>query len=746
MSNLTIYGLGNMCQSSMVECKAEIKDKSEAQDIYNEVTDNSLLRDQEALDSAFVNMANSDGDETLSPYEAQIVANAVEYYGGNVGKVLILTKCLANPVIRSIDIDEQVKINAIGALLDWGMAEDAICDIFANSVKMYNPTYNSTITEKFWTHLPEYLKLLDHPEKFQRYTLSIKDFDKFGRSNFYAIDLTQVLNENTGEIDLSNDPFIKFDRKNEDAICSIIEKKAIIIEDANRYFVDMLILFASLDLLSNKRIEGLLISKDVPERFKTVLRYIKQKGAPVNFERVIIAQDGRLDIENNSQSTILPNNHELEEGIISWKDGFWFLSLYDRYNNKRYTSFLKIDGLKIYLERGNTFKLFIFFDQNGAPKKPIALKAKESFNYINFSSDKISAEGEELPVFSFDYYSIEKQGSNPAKLTIEGVRSCNPKVALYAYPETRFTLRNDNLSFSMVFNGEHGFVDLKEAEIFFTNHSKIPLTISAYNLLDEKPREFSFSGYSFSHKGKTLVITPFSEIAIFGDAEETTLISPFYTSPYNFPYDDFKLRTSINTVSIIEEAEVPTRPYGIQIRKPAYESINYTVLRNLYYALSLLTPNLRRAISSIEFSDDDRGEMKCNFTSKRIILNSGYPKFPYSYRIIRNTDDPEISTDETVYVGLLELYLTAAKMLAYQLKATNFGRQWKFIPEIGDTKDIATSVGQFVYLVISSPKKIAEHCRKTSNNFNKDYSDNMKLLLQYGYITNEQYNRATIMW
>src|SRR3989339_160317 len=670
MSNLTIYGLGNMCQSSMVECKAEIKDKSEAQDIYNEVTDNSLLRDQEALDSAFVNMANSDGDETLSPYEAQIVANAVEYYGGNVGKVLILTKCLANPVIRSIDIDEQVKINAIGALLDWGMAEDAICDIFANSVKMYNPTYNSTITEKFWTHLPEYLKLLDHPEKFQRYTLSIKDFDKFGRSNFYAIDLTQVLNENTGEIDLSNDPFIKFDRKNEDAICSIIEKKAIIIEDANRYFVDMLILFASLDLLSNKRIEGLLISKDVPERFKTVLRYIKQKGAPVNFERVIIAQDGRLDIENNSQSTILPNNHELEEGIISWKDGFWFLSLYDRYNNKRYTSFLNIDGL----------------------------------------------------------------------------RSCNPKVALYAYPETRFTLRNDNLSFSMVFNGEHGFVDLKEAENFFTNHSKIPLTISAYNLLDEKPREFSFSGYSFSHKGKTLVITPFSEIAIFGDAEETTLISPFYTSPYNFPYDDFKLRTSINTVSIIEEAEVPTRPYGIQIRKPAYESINYTVLRNLYYALSLLTPNLRRAISSIEFSDDDRGEMKCNFTSKRIILNSGYPKFPYSYRIIRNTDDPEISTDETVYVGLLELYLTAAKMLAYQLKATNFGRQWKFIPEIGDTKDIATSVGQFVYLVISSPKKIAEHCRKTSNNFNKDYSDNMKLLLQYGYITNEQYNRATIMW
>src|SRR3989339_1227599 len=94
MSDMTIYGLGNMCSRNMSSCQAKIE-KEDAKSIYNEVTDNFLLTDQEKLDGAFIEAANLDGDDNLSPDEAQIVADAMEYYGGGGESFFFLTKWLS---------------------------------------------------------------------------------------------------------------------------------------------------------------------------------------------------------------------------------------------------------------------------------------------------------------------------------------------------------------------------------------------------------------------------------------------------------------------------------------------------------------------------------------------------------------------------------------------------------------------------------------------------------------------------
>jgi len=123
---MTIYGLGNMCSRNMSSCQAKIE-KEDAKSIYNEVTDNFLLTDQEKLDGAFIEAANLDGDDNLSPDEAQIVADAMEYYGGEVESVLSLTRCLS-ALKNSTEVDDLTKIEAIECLLENGCTEEQITD------------------------------------------------------------------------------------------------------------------------------------------------------------------------------------------------------------------------------------------------------------------------------------------------------------------------------------------------------------------------------------------------------------------------------------------------------------------------------------------------------------------------------------------------------------------------------------------------------------------------------------------
>ncbi|OGC07244.1 hypothetical protein A2230_09255 [candidate division WOR-1 bacterium RIFOXYA2_FULL_36_21] len=125
MSDMTIYALGNMCRRNGSSCQAKIVEE-DAKNIYNEASE-KFPADQEKIDGAFIEAANLDGDDNLSPEEAQIVADAMEYYGGEVESVLSLTRCLS-ALKNCTEVDDLIKIEVIEFLLENGCTEEQITD------------------------------------------------------------------------------------------------------------------------------------------------------------------------------------------------------------------------------------------------------------------------------------------------------------------------------------------------------------------------------------------------------------------------------------------------------------------------------------------------------------------------------------------------------------------------------------------------------------------------------------------